>query len=246
LTKIEAGGKYMQGISLAPHADSGELAVQIENVEEAGLISALRDGDEQAFVRLVATHHLAMIHTALLYVATPAIAEEVAQETWLEVFRGLAGFGARSSLKTWIFRILTNIAKTRGQQESRSVVFSALAGPENEAEEPAVPPDRFHAGGPWMGGWRTAPREWADLPEERVLRQEIRARIADAIKELAPQQRVVISLRDVSGWTAEEVCTVLDISAANQRVLLHRARARVRTILEAYFTREQPSSSTMA
>jgi RNA polymerase sigma-70 factor (ECF subfamily) len=236
----------MQGTPVAPRKDGTDPAVPIENVEEAQLINALRNGDEQAFVRLVTTHHLAMIHTALLYVATPAIAEEVVQETWLEVFRGLSRFGARSSLKTWIFRILTNIAKTRGRQESRSVAFSTLVSPESDAEEPAVPPDRFHESGPWMGGWRTAPREWADLPEERLLTQEIRARIVDAINALAPQQRAVISLRDVSDWTAEEVCAVLEISAANQRVLLHRARSKVRSMLEVYFTPEAFSSSIMA
>ena len=203
-------------------------------------------GDEQAFARLIATHHLAMIYTALLYVSTPAIAEEVVQETWLEVFRGLARFGARASLKTWIFRILTNIAKTRGRQEARSVAFSALARPDSEADEPAVPSDRFHNSGPWQGGWRTAPCEWADLPEERVLTEETRTRIAAAINTLAPQQRVVISLRDVSGWTAEEVCAVLDISPANQRVLLHRARAKVRGTLEAYFTPDQSSANAPA
>src|SRR5271165_4376264 len=110
--------------------EAADAAAQAARLDDGCIIAALRRGDEVAFAGLIETHHLAMIHTALLYVATPAIAEEVAQETWLEVFRGLAGFGARSSLKTWIFRILTNIAKTRGRQESRSVVFSALAGPE--------------------------------------------------------------------------------------------------------------------
>jgi RNA polymerase sigma-70 factor (ECF subfamily) len=202
------------------------------------VIAALRQGDETAFVCLIEAHYTAMIHTALLYVSTRPVAEEVVQETWLEVFRGLARFEGRSSLKTWIFRILTNIARTRGQQESRSVAFSALDGPEDDVEEPAVPPERFQVAGPWQGSWLTPPREWADLPEARVLSSETQACIEAAIQALAPQQRAVITLRDVSGWSAGEVCTVLGISAANQRVVLHRARTKVRSALELYLNPE--------
>jgi RNA polymerase sigma-70 factor (ECF subfamily) len=233
----------MQGRPVVSEGAADAVA-QADRLADGCIIAALRRGDEVAFASLIETHHLAMIRTALVYVSTPAIAEEVVQETWLEVFRGLARFEGRASLKTWIFRILTNIARTRGQQESRSVPFSDLASLEVDAEEPTVPPERFRASEPWQGGWLTAPREWADLPEERVLTGETRTRVAAAIDLLAPQQRAVITLRDVSGWSAEEVCAILGISAANQRVLLHRARAKVRSDLEAYFNPELFPSAT--
>jgi RNA polymerase sigma-70 factor (ECF subfamily) len=153
----------------------------------------------------------------------------------MEVFRGLDRFQERCALKTWIFRILTNVAKTRGQREARSVPFSALGDPEGEPVEPAVAPERFRASEPWKGHWAAEPRSWDDLPEERLLSAETRACIATAIGALSPVQQEVISLRDVKGWTAEEVCSVLGVSAANQRVLLHRARSKVRGALEQYF-----------
>ena len=199
------------------------------------LVEALRRGDETAFAALIDTHHGSMIRTALVYVSTLSVAEEVVQETWMDVFRGLARFEGRSSLKTWIFRILTNVAKTRGQQEARTIPFSALGDPESELEEPAVPAERFRASEPWQGGWLTPPRPWEGLPEEQALSTETKSCIAAAIQALAPQQREVIALRDVAGWTADEVCAVLGISTANQRVLLHRARSKVRGALEAYF-----------
>jgi len=215
--------------------DSIRDSDRVANSPDGLLIDALRRGDETAFAGLIDTHHGSMIRTALAYVSTLGVAEEVVQETWMEVFRGLARFEGRSSLKTWIFRILTNIAKTRGRQEARSVPFSALTDPGSDAEEPAVPADRFRAAEPWQGGWQAPPRAWEGLPEERALSAETKTCIAAAIQALAPQQREVIALRDVAGWTAEEVCAVLGISTANQRVLLHRARSKVRGALEAYF-----------
>ena len=203
--------------------------------EDACLVAALRRGDEAAFALLLDTYQATMVRLALLYVASYAVAEEVVQETWLEVFRGLERFEARSSLKTWIFRILTNVAKTRGQREARSVPFATLGDADDDPAEPAVAPERFRASAPWAGGWVSAPQSWEDLPEERFLSAETRGRIAQAIAALAPAQRAVITLRDVEGWTAEEVCSVLGVSAANQRVLLHRARSKVRGVLEQYF-----------
>jgi RNA polymerase sigma-70 factor (ECF subfamily) len=203
--------------------------------EDERLIAALRRGDEAAFAQLLDAYHTSMIRLAMLYVASYAVAEEVVQETWMEVFRGLERFQERCALKTWIFRILTNVAKTRGQREARSVPFSALGDPEGEPVEPAVAPERFRASEPWTGHWAAEPRSWDDLPEERFLSAETHACIKTAIAALAPAQREVITLRDVKGWTAEEVCSVLGVSAANQRVLLHRARSKVRGALEQYF-----------
>jgi RNA polymerase sigma-70 factor (ECF subfamily) len=173
----------------------------------------------------------ALLRLALLFVPTRAIAEEVVQETWLAVLTGLERFEERSSLKTWLFRILTNKAKTRGQREGRVVPFSSLAA-DGDEEAPSVDPDRFfgadhHASGHW-----SAPP--MGVPEERLLAGEARARIAAAIEALPPSQRAVIKLRDVEGFSAEEACNVLGLSETNQRVLLHRARSKVRAALEDY------------
>jgi RNA polymerase sigma-70 factor (ECF subfamily) len=152
------------------------------------------------------------------------------------VLQGINRFEARSSLKTWIFRILTNSAKTRGQRESRSVPFSSLVDPETEPFEPAVDPARFlPADHPnWPHHWASPPRSWSDTPEERLLSGETRQCIRDAIAALPPHQREIITLRDVDGWSSEEVCNVLGITETNQRVLLHRARSKVRRALAEY------------
>ncbi len=155
-----------------------------------------------------------------------AVAEEVVQETWLAVLTGVDRFEGRSSLKTWLFRILANKAKTRGQREARIVPFSALAV-DGDEDQTAVPVERFARG----GAWATPPR---GVPEERLLAAETRARIAEAIAALPQNQRAVITLRDVEGLPAEEACNVLGLSETNQRVLLHRARAKVRAALERY------------
>jgi RNA polymerase sigma-70 factor (ECF subfamily) len=166
------------------------------------------------------------------------VAEEVVQETWLAVLQGIDRFEGRSSLKTWLFRILTNRAKTRGEREGRTVPFSALAdAAEVEGEEPAVDPDRFYGSEhPNAGLWVDVPQRWADTPERRLLSGEVQELVADAIAALPPSQRAVISLRDVEGWSSEEVCNVLELSETNQRVLLHRARTKVRRALETYLT----------
>jgi len=180
---------------------------------------------------------------ATLYVSSQAVAEDVVQETWLEVVRGLARFQERSSLKTWIFSILTNRAKTRGQHEGRSVVFSSLWDADADSDDPAVAPERFRASDPWRGHWVSAPRAWDDQPEEQFLCEETHAYIAAAIAALPPSQREVIRLRDIEGWLADEVCGALGVTAANQRVLLHRARSKVRGALERYF--DQRAGATL-
>jgi RNA polymerase sigma-70 factor (ECF subfamily) len=206
--------------------------------DERALVDALRAGDERAFAALVDAYGPAMLRLAQGFVRTRAVAEEVVQETWLGVLKGLDRFEKRSSLKTWIFRILTNVAKTRGEREGRSVPFSSLAGPAGESEHAAsiVGLDRFApAGEPAAPGmWASPPSSWDEVPEERLLSAETRAVVEAAIAGLPDAQRTVISLRDVQGWTADEVCNVLDVSETNQRVLLHRARTKVRRALEQY------------
>ena len=207
----------------------------LSNEDEQRLVDSLRAGDESAFEMLVDLYHTPLLRLAMLYVHSRAVAEEVVQETWLGVLQGLARFEGRSSLKTWIFRILTNRARTRGQREGRSIPFSSVWNPESDAGEPSVEVDRFfppsHAS---AGHWVSFPHNWDALPEERLIGQESRAKIQQAIDALPGGQREVIRLRDVEGWTSEETCNVLEITETNQRVLLHRARSKVRRTLEQY------------
>jgi len=205
------------------------------NADEQRLVDSLRSGDESAFETLIDRYHNSLLRLAMLYVPSRAVAEDVVQETWLGVLQGLARFEGRSSLKTWIFRILTNRARTRGQREGRSIPFSSVWKPESDAPEPSVEADRFfppaHAS---AGHWVSFPHNWDALPEERLIGQETRAKIQQAIDALPGGQREVIRLRDVEGWTSEETCNVLEITETNQRVLLHRARSKVRRTLEQY------------
>ena len=179
----------------------------------------------------------AMLRVARMYVSTTAVAEEVVQETWLGVLRGLHSFEGRSSLRTWVFRILTNIAKTRGQREGRSLPFASLAG--DDVDAPAVDPSRFDSPeASSRGGWSTLPDDWTGIPEDRLLGHETLDVISSALATLPPMQAEVIRLRDVLGWTSEEVRNALDLTETNQRVLLHRARAKVRGALERYLSSE--------
>jgi len=196
---------------------------------EHALVLRLRSGDESAFRSLIEMYNAMLVRVARMYVSTQAVAEDVAADTWLAVLEGIDRFEERSSLKTWIFRILTNKAKTRGMRESRSLPFSSF-----DAEEPAVDPERFN--GPdhdWPGHWASPPRAF---PEERLLAAETRQVIEAAIARLPPTQQAVIRLRDIEGWSAEEVCNALTLTETNQRVLLHRARSAVRRALEEYLT----------
>jgi RNA polymerase sigma-70 factor, ECF subfamily len=203
-----------------------------QTADDSRLVDALRRGDEAAFASLVERYSPALRRLALDFVRSPAVAEEVVQETWLAVLKGIDRFEGRSSLKTWLFRILVNTAKTRGAREARTVPFSSL---EVEGQEAAVPEDRFRgADDHWPGHWATPPRSLAEIPEERLLAKEVRSTIGGALETLPEGQRVVVTLRDVAGWSAEEVCDALAVSEVNQRVLLHRGRSKLRAELERY------------
>lgn len=200
--------------------------------EEADLVARLRAGDERAFEALVERHYGMMLAVARGYVRTRAVAEEVVQEAWVGVLNGIARFEGRSSLRTWIMRIVVNIAITRGEREARTIPFSTLAP---EGDEPAVDPDRFRdEGDGFPGHWRAYPANWAAVPDDVLLSRETLDVVMGAIEELPDAQRVVITMRDVAGCSAEEVCGTLEVSDGNQRVLLHRARSHVRNALERH------------
>ena len=192
---------------------------------DAELLARLRAGDEEAFMTLVDKYGPLMLRIALTHVRSRAVAEEVVQEAWLGVLQGLNRFEGRSSLKTWILRIVANLARTRAVREQRSVPLSSLEG----EDEHSVDPSRFLQ----TGAWETPPEAW---PEERVLAGETLEQVKRAIATLPPRQQEVIVLRDVEGWPPEDVSAALELSDGNQRVLLHRARSKVRNELEAYLT----------
>jgi RNA polymerase sigma-70 factor (ECF subfamily) len=202
--------------------------------DELDLVRALRAGDEDAFTKLVNRYQAQMVKIALAYVPSHAIAEEVVQEAWLGVLNGIGRFEQRSQLKTWIMRIVMNRAKRRGAQEARTIPISAMRD-ERQDRGPSVEPDRFR--GPsdqWPGHWLVAPAGWSGIPEDRLLSRETLAHVGKALEALPESQREVITLRDVLGYSSVEVCNVLAISGTNQRVLLHRARSRVRAAVERY------------
>jgi RNA polymerase sigma-70 factor (ECF subfamily) len=208
---------------------------QLVSTEEMRLVEGLRAGEESAFVELMRLYGASMLRIAQLYVRSRAVAEEVVQESWLAVFKGIGRFEGRSSLKTWLFRILTNTAKTRAVREGRSIPFSALGG--DEEDGPSVDPDRFL--GPeerFPGHWSAPPSSWAAEPEERLVASETLDVIKAEIDKLPPAQALVITMRDVEGFSSEDVCNALDITETNQRVLLHRARSKVRRALEDYLS----------
>jgi RNA polymerase sigma-70 factor (ECF subfamily) len=196
-------------------------------------LDALRSGDEAAFARLVDQHHAAMQRLALSYVHDASIAQEVVQEAWIGLLESLDRFEGRSSLKTWLFRILINCARARARRESRTVPLSATF-PDEDAGGPAVDGRRFFPRFlPGIGGhWRTPPARWQDEPEWHALASETRAAVRRSIDALPEHQREVILMRDVAGCTAAEACNALGITDTNQRVLLHRARSSVRRALE--------------
>jgi RNA polymerase sigma-70 factor (ECF subfamily) len=205
------------------------------DVSTSDLVARLEAGDEEAFGEILLAWSPAMLRVARAHVSTQASAEEVVQDTWLAVITGLAGFQGRSSLRTWVFSILVNKAKTRGVREGRTLPFSSLAG---DDDGPTVDPSRFQGeGDPHPGGWRpeAAPRAWVPSPEDALVAAEVRGLLAEAIEALPERQRIVITLRDVQGLDSSEVSEVLDITPENQRVLLHRARAKVRAALEDYY-----------
>jgi RNA polymerase sigma-70 factor (ECF subfamily) len=210
-------------------AGQGRLLDDLQ-LEEQRLVDALRAGDERAFTQLVDEYGPTMLRVARLYTPSAAVAEEVVQEAWLGVLNGIGRFERRSSLKTWIFRILTNTAKTRGIREGRSIPFSSLAA---ESGGPVAEPERF------LGEETNFPGHWADPPQRwegsaRLLEREALELIERTIAELPAAQAIVITMRDVAGFDSEAVCNALEITETNQRVLLHRARSRVRRALEEY------------
>ncbi|HEU0108894.1 MAG TPA: sigma-70 family RNA polymerase sigma factor [Vicinamibacteria bacterium] len=200
-------------------------------------MDALRTGDEAAFLQLVDRHHASMVRVALLFVPERPVAEEVAQEAWIGVLRGLPRFRGQASLKTWIFRILVNRAKSRGTRDRRARSLREIVSEEAGGTDPAVDPQRFldahHPREPRH--WAVPPAPWVPSPEAGLLQRELRKRLLGAIEALGPAQRAVITLRDLEGCSAAEACQTLGLTEANQRVLLHRARSRVRRALEDYF-----------
>ena len=211
------------------------------DLPDAEIVAALKRGDESVFADLVDAYSPGLMRMALMFVRDRAVAEEVVQETWLGVLRGIDRFEGRSTLKTWIYRILINTAKTRGQREARSTPFSAAAG----ADEAAVDPDRFlDAASRYAGAWRLGPSEW-QTPEEELLQGETRDEILRAIGDLPPNQRAVITMRDVEGFPADETAAALGITEGNQRVLLHRARSKVRRAIEKSLGAVEPNKIAM-
>lgn len=197
------------------------------------LVRRLCARDESAFALVLDRWSSGMLRLARTYVSTEASAAEVVQDTWLAVIEGIHHFEGRSSLRTWVYRILTNTAKRRGVREHRMVPA--------DDDHPAVDPKRFQtAGQPFPGHWWEPPAIWPE-PEDGTLGREVRALLVAALEELPERQRIVIALRDAEGWPAEEVFELLELSAANQRVLLHRARAFVRGKLESYYAQEETS-----
>jgi RNA polymerase sigma-70 factor, ECF subfamily len=198
--------------------------------EETDLVVRLRLGDESAFLALVERYHPMMVRTARAYLGDGALAEDAVQEAWMGALEGIGRFEGRSSLKSWLTAIVLNCARTRARRELRSVPFSALGAEEAEENEPAVDPSRFRgADDPYPRHWAAFPSRW---PDDLVEEKETTERIRRAIDALPPMQRMVITLRDVEGWDSEETCRALNLSEGNQRVLLHRARSRVRAAVE--------------
>jgi RNA polymerase sigma-70 factor (ECF subfamily) len=198
-------------------------------VDDAELVERLRARDERAFADLVEAWSPSMLRLARMHVPSQAVAEEVVQEAWLGVLQGIDRFEGRSALKTWVFRILLNRAMTRGVREARSVPFAALAAREAATDDP-VDADRFTRD----GAWASPPRRWEDSPELKARSDETLAVARAAIEKLPPMQRLVITMRDLEGFPSDETCNALDITETNQRVLLHRARAKVRAAREEH------------
>jgi RNA polymerase sigma-70 factor (ECF subfamily) len=204
----------------------------MDATDDRALVARMRAGDGDAFETLVKRYHGRLLRLARMFVSTDASAEEVVQDTWLAVLDRIDTFEERASLLTWISRILVNRAKTRGVREARTLPFSAMGDIDAEAQEPVVEPERFNE----KGKWSAPPARWEDeTPERLVGNQEAMALLDEELRQLPERQRVVVVLRDTLGWTADEVCNVLELNETNQRVLLHRARSRLRARLEVHF-----------
>lgn len=208
-----------------------------QTLDDGGLAARLREGDEDAFSDLIDAYGPALRRLARCHVPNETVANEVVQETWLGVIEGIERFEGRSSVKTWVFRILLNIARAHGVRERRSVCFSSASNLTDGDGEASLDPDRFLASEHprWSGRWRSFPPTWERRPDEELVCRETMDIVADANAALGRNQREVITLRDVEGWSGAEVCETLSLSEVNQRVLLHRARTRVRAVLEHHF-----------
>jgi RNA polymerase sigma-70 factor (ECF subfamily) len=205
--------------------------------EERTLIERLRAREEAAFVELVERYYGYLLSLANFFVSNRAVAEEVVQEAWLAVLKGIDRFEERSSFKTWISRIVMNLARARGVRERRMAAFSEFADREAKCPEGGVDPARFGTAiNEYSDHWSVAPRSWNSDPEKQLLTAETMAILDGAIESLPEAQRLVLAMRSVNGWTAEEVCNALAISETNQRVLLHRARSKVRGVLENHYS----------
>ena len=202
-------------------------------VDDQRIVAGLRAGDEAVFVELVNRYNGSLVRVAMRYVPSRAVAEEVVQDTWIGVIEGIDRFEGRSTLKTWLYKILIYRARARGERERRTTPMSALA---DDGSGPSVPTERFRGSDAlWAGHWATPPRRWDGDAEDRLLAGEARSVIDAAIAEMPLAQREVIVMRDLSQFSSGQVCDLLGVTEANQRVLLHRARSRVRAALESYF-----------
>ena len=198
--------------------------------DETQFIAQLRSGDEQAFITLVETHHSGLMRMALIFTSSRAVAEELVQETWLAVIDGIAQFQARSSVKTWVFAIMANKAKTRAVKDARMVNLSEFNDPEQAIETILYDQDQ--------GCWNRYPRPWVLDPEEQMVRQQMMERIRQAIDTLPIKQKLVMTMRDIQGFSSKEICEVMELTPEHERVLLFRARSVVRLHLEAYMAAE--------
>jgi len=205
--------------------------------DDAVLVKALSTRDPDAFAYLLDRYHGSLVRLAMQYVPGRAVADEVVQETWLAVIQGIDRFEQRSSLKTWLFRILVNVARSHGVKENRSIPFAATAVLD---DDPAVDPHRFRRFGKGRGQWKRPPQPWSD-PEQRALDAETIETIRETVDLLPPSQREVLTMRDLLGWSPAEVCDALELSDTNQRVLLHRARSKVRAALERNYDENRES-----
>jgi RNA polymerase sigma-70 factor (ECF subfamily) len=236
MTQVETS--VFPRLSVAQQTDDHETGAAAG--ADSQFLARLRAGDEAAFAFLVDRHHSSLLRLAMAHVSDRSVAEEVVQETWIGVIEGLDRFEGRSSLKTWMFRILSNKAKTRGVRESRHTTFADLGGTDTDADEPAVDPSRFRTSGHWADYWNSYPQPWDEAtPEKLFLSKEGAGYLEQAIAALPDNLRQILILRDVEGLDAREVCDMLSLSEGNQRVMLHRARSRVRLALEQYVDKGQ-------